>query len=87
MNDNDKEFYKVAINFYSNNSYKITAITKIKSANKPSNTIIHKDTYDIWIDYFNNEVELRKYIKYVYFPLVKNYQSLDSLLYMLPIIS
>lgn len=87
MINNEKEFYKVTINFYSNDSYKITSITKIKSANKPSNTIIHKDTYDIWIDYFNNKVELRKYIEYIYFTLVKNYQSLDSLLYMLPIIS
>ena len=48
--------------------------------------MIHKASYDIWIDYFNNEVELKKYIEYIYFPLVNNYQSLDSLLYMLPVI-
>lgn len=86
MNDNEKEFYKVTINIYGNNSYKITSIRKIKSTNKPSNTMIHKASYDIWIDYFNNEVELKKYIEYIYFQLVNNYQSLDSLLYMLPVI-
>lgn len=86
MNDNEKEFYKVTINIYVNNSYKITSIRKIKSTNRPSNTIIHKVSYDIWIDYFNNEVELKKYIEYIYFSLVNNYQSLDSLLYMLPVI-
>lgn len=86
MNDNEKEFYEVTINIYCNNSYKITSIRKIKSTNKPSNTIIHKASYDIWIDYFNNEVELKKYIEYIYFPLVNNHQSLDSLLCMLPVI-
>lgn len=86
MNDDEKKFYKVIINLYGNNSYKITSICKIKSTNKPSNTIIHKASYDIWIDYFNNEVELKKYIEYVYFSLVKNYQSLDSLLCMLSVI-
>lgn len=86
MNNNEKEFYKVTINIYCNNSYKITSIRKIKSTNRPSNTIIHKVSYDIWIDYFNNEVELNKYIEYIYFPFVNNHQSLDSLLYMLPVI-
>ena len=86
MNENEKEFYKLNINFYSNNIYKITSITKIKSTNKPSNTITHKDTYDLWVNYFTNVVELKKYIEYIYFPLVKNYQSLDSLLCILPII-
>lgn len=86
MNDNEKEFYEVTINIYCNNSYKITSIRKIKSTNKPSNTIIHKASYDIWIDYFNNEVELKKYIEYIYFSLVNNYQSLDSLLCVLPVI-
>lgn len=87
MNNNDKEFYKVTINFQNNNIIKITSITKIQSINKPSNEIVHKTNYDLWINYFNNRAELINYIEYIYCPIiVKNQQTVDDILSLLPFI-